>query len=100
MASKLEKSLTEKMTEAGYLVRKLGGTSIDPTGWPDRMILIGNSTVVFAEIKEPGDRLSEKQIARISNLDARGYKTFLIESEADITKAIETIQRALSIRRT
>ena len=77
-----EKSIESKLTAE---IRKLGGLApkfVSPglDGVPDRLILLPGGKVAFAELKAPGKTLRPLQAVRKRQLEALGFRVFVIDS--------------------
>ena len=77
-----EKSIESKLTAE---VRRLGGLApkfVSPglDGVPDRLILLPGGKVAFAELKAPGKTLRPLQAVRKRQLEALGFRVFVIDS--------------------
>ena len=76
-----EKSIESKLTAE---VRRLGGLApkfVSPglDGVPDRLILLPGGKVAFAELKAPGKTLRPLQAVRKRQLEALGFRVFVID---------------------
>ena len=81
-----EKSIESKLTAE---VRRLGGLApkfVSPglDGVPDRLILLPGGKVAFAELKAPGKTLRPLQAVRKRQLEALGFRVFVIDSTEQI----------------
>ena len=77
-----EKSIESKLTAE---VRRLGGLApkfVSPglDGVPDRLILLPGGKVAFAELKAPSKTLRPLQAVRKRQLEALGFRVFVIDS--------------------
>lgn len=68
----------------------MNASGISRRGVPDIMVII-KGKVFFAEIKEPGDRLSKIQSHTIEFLKSIGVPVFIIKNNDDIISFIEEI---------
>lgn len=82
----LEKEIEKKLTLA---VKKAGGISpkfVSPSfaGMPDRLILLPDGVIAFAELKAPGKKPRPLQAARHRLLRRLGFRVYIIDSEEQI----------------
>lgn len=84
-----EKQIEQKLVKAvkakGGLCLKFVSPSFD--GMPDRLILLPDGKIAFAELKAPGKKPRPLQIARHKTLMNLGFRVFIIDS----TEQIKTI---------
>ena len=90
----LEKHIEKKLVAA---VKKMGGIAakfVSPglDGMPDRLVLLPNGKIAFAEIKTPGKKPRPLQIRRIKQLRKLGFKCFVIDSDVQIGGILDEIQ--------
>jgi hypothetical protein len=86
-----EKLLDRKLSAA---LKKLGGWSIKllathVTGLPDRLCLLPNGVLFFAEIKTTGKKPKPVQLSVHKKLRELGFKVVVIDKSEDIIKALE-----------
>ena len=91
-----EKSIESKLTAE---VRRLGGLApkfVSPglDGVPDRLILLPGGKVAFAELKAPGKTLRPLQAVRKRQLEALGFRVFVIDSIEQIGGILDEIRTA------
>jgi len=91
--------MQEKQIEARLRrdVRSFGGFAlkfISPgmTGVPDRLVLLPSGRVVFVELKAPGRKLAPLQQKRKKQLEALGFKVYVIDSY----QAVEDFMREVA----
>lgn len=82
----LEKKIEQKLIAA---VKKAGGiapkfTSPGFLGMPDRLILLPDGHIGFAEIKAPGQKPRPLQLARHRLLRELGYRVYVIDDPEQI----------------
>ena len=82
----LEKTIENKLALA---VKKAGGIAVkfvSPSfaGMPDRLVLLPDSVIAFAELKAPGKKPRPLQEARHRLLRRLGFKVYVIDSEEQI----------------
>jgi hypothetical protein len=88
-----EKSIESKLTAE---VRRLGGLApkfVSPglDGVPDRLILLPGGKVAFAELKAPGKTLRPLQAVRKRQLEALGFRVFVIDSIEQIGGVLDEL---------
>lgn len=74
----IESYFCQAMLRVGALAVKVGHS-----GWPDRLVLLGNGEHFWAELKQEKGRLRAAQEIRIEDLEQLGDRTFVIRSRAD-----------------
>ena len=77
----IEKQIENKLTMA---VKKNGGIALKlvcPSfaGMPDRLILLPDGHIGFAELKAPGKKPRPLQVARHKMLRSLGYRVYVID---------------------
>lgn len=82
----LEKEIEKKLALA---VKKAGGIApkfVSPgyAGMPDRLVLLPDGVIVFAELKAPGQKPRPLQEARHRLLRRLGFRVYVIDSEDQI----------------
>lgn len=88
-----EKQIEEKLRNS---VKSKGGlclkfTSPGYDGVPDRIILLPNGKMAFAEIKAPGKQMRPLQKYRKRQLESLGFLVFCIDNADDIGGVIDEI---------
>lgn len=89
-----EKDIEQKMV---HEVKKHGGICpklVSPglTGMPDRLILLPDEKMGFAELKAPGKKPRPIQIARISQLRRLGFKVYVVDGVEQIDFVLDDIE--------
>ena len=89
-----EKDIEHKMV---HEVKKHGGIcpkleSPGLAGMPDRLILLPDGKMGFAELKAPGKKPRPIQIARISQLRRLGFKVYVVDGVAQIGYVLDDIE--------
>ena len=74
----IESKLTAEVRRFGGLAPKFVSPGLD--GVPDRLILLPGGKVAFAELKAPGKTLRPLQAVRKRQLEALGFRVFVIDS--------------------
>jgi len=90
----LEKHIEKKLVAA---VKKMGGIAakfVSPglDGMPDRLVLLPNGKIAFAELKAPGKKPRPLQIRRIKQLRKLGFECYVIDTDAQIGGILDEIQ--------
>lgn len=62
-------------------------------GVPDRIVLMPDGKIAFAELKAPGKKMRPIQERRRRQLESLGFKVYLIDSPEQIGGMIDEIQR-------
>lgn len=89
-----EKTIENKLTVA---VKKAGGIAVkfvSPSfaGMPDRLILLPDGVIAFAELKAPGKRPRPLQEARHRLLRSLGFRVYIIDSIEQIGGMLHELQ--------
>ena len=89
-----EKQIEQKLVQA---VRKSGGMClkfVSPNfdGMPDRLILLPGGKIAFAELKAPGKKPRQLQLARHRLLNQLGFKVYVLDSAEQIGEILDEIQ--------
>lgn len=91
--------MNEKLTERKLReeIKKLGGLALKFSspyhrGMPDRIVLMPEGKISFAEIKTTGKKPTELQKKAISELRALGFKAEIIDSQETLNKYLEEIK--------
>jgi hypothetical protein len=90
----LEKDIEHKLVME---VKRVGGlalkfTSPGMVGVPDRIILMPNGKIAFAELKAPGKKPRAIQVKRIKQIRQLGFKVYVIDNTQMIGGVIDEIQ--------
>lgn len=77
-------------------IEKIGGkafklTSPGTTGVPDRMVLLPEGKIIFAELKAPGKKLRPLQVHRVNQIRALGFRVDVINSKDDVDKFVRSV---------
>ena len=91
MSSLTEKDIERKLVKA---VKAAGGLALKFTspgyaGVPDRIVLMPEGMMCFAELKAPGKVMRPLQLKKKKELESLGFRVFCIDS-------IEQIQEVIS----
>ena len=89
-----EKTIEQKLVKA---VKAVGGIALKLTcpGWggvPDRLILLPDTRLAFVEVKAHGETLRPLQVKRKRQLEALGFKVYVIDGEEQIGGVLDEIQ--------
>jgi hypothetical protein len=85
----IEKTLVNTVKSAGGIAPKFVSPGF--SGMPDRLILLPEGHMAFAELKAPGKKPRPLQAARHRMLRRLGYKVFVIDSPEGLSEIIERI---------
>lgn len=94
MNSLREKEIEQKLRQS---VKTMGGICpkfVSPgyDGMPDRLILLPNGKIAFAEIKAPGKKPRPIQLARHRLLKSLGFKVYVIDDVNQIGGVLDEIR--------
>ena len=90
----LEKHIEQNLVQA---VRRMGGLApkfISP-GWagaPDRLVLLPSGRLAFVEVKAPGMTLRPLQVRRKGQLEALGFRVYVIDRSEQIGGVLDEIR--------
>ncbi len=87
--STIEKKLVTITKARGGIAPKF--TSPGFAGMPDRLILLPNGRMAFAELKAPGKKPRPLQEARHNLLRCLGFKVYVIDGAEQIGSVIDEI---------
>ncbi len=86
----IERKLVMEVKRVGGLALKF--TSPGMVGVPDRIILMPNGKIAFAELKAPGKKPRAIQVKRIKQIRQLGFKVYVIDNTQMIGGVIDEIQ--------
>ncbi len=86
----IEQKLTRTIKKHGGLCLKFVSPGYD--GVPDRIILLPNGKLAFAELKAPGKQMRPLQEYRKRQLEGLGFKVYVIDSIEAIGGVLSEIQ--------
>lgn len=89
LESRIENKLKLEVEKHGGMALKF--VSPGMAGVPDRIVLMKSEKVVFVELKAPGKKMRPLQIKRKKQLEALGFKVYLIDSLKKIEEFIEKV---------
>lgn len=75
--SKVERDIVQYAERRGWLVYKF--TAVNKRGVPDR-VLMRNGSVIFIEVKRPGETASGQQLLRIADIEAKGVACYVFDN--------------------
>jgi hypothetical protein len=92
LKSLIRKSSTEKITEK-YLfdrVKKAGGQCVKMTspGWPDRLVILPQNSMFFAEVKDTKITLRPTQKIVFPEIEKLGVKLYIITTKEQVDQCI------------
>ena len=88
-----EKNIEEKLVKAIRLMGGLAPKFVSPgfDGVPDRLILLPNGRMAFAELKAPGKQLRPLQKRRKRQLETLGFRVFVIDNTDQIGGVLDEL---------
>lgn len=86
----IERKLVAKTKTVGGIAPKFTSPGFD--GMPDRIILLPNGKMAFAELKAPGKKPRPLQEARHNLLRRLGFKVYVIDGVEQIGSVIDEVQ--------
>lgn len=88
-----EKQIENKLSMA---VKKRSGLcekwNSGTAGWPDRIIIMPDGKIAFAELKAPGKKPRPLQMSRHKALMKLGFRVYVIDSTEQIGEILDEIQ--------
>ena len=90
LEKQIEASLCKTIKAAGGLAPKFVSPGMD--GMPDRLILLPGGCMAFAELKAPGRTLRPLQVYRKRQLEALGFRVYVIDHPDHIGGVLDEIQ--------
>ena len=88
----IEQKLVKEVKNAGGLCLKFTSPGFD--GVPDRIILLPDGIIAFAELKAPGKKLRPLQEHRKRQLESLGFSVFCIDNTECIGGVVDEIYTA------
>lgn len=88
-----EKIVEEHLVKAIRLMGGLAPKFVSPgfDGVPDRLLLLPNGRMAFAELKAPGKQLRPLQKRRKRQLEALGFRIFVIDNTDQIGGVLDDL---------
>ncbi|OCA97854.1 VRR-NUC domain-containing protein [Clostridium beijerinckii] len=91
LESEIEKTLIIEVKKRGGMALKFISPNL--AGVPDRMILMDDGKMAFAELKAPGKKLRPLQIKRKAQLESLGFNVYCIDSKEQIGEILDAIEK-------
>ena len=90
----LEKTIEKKLTTAVKMAGGIAPKFVSPSfaGMPDRLILLPDGHIGFAELKAPGKKPRPLQCSRHRLLRKLGYHVYVIDDPEQIGGMIDELQ--------
>lgn len=85
----VERKLVQKVKAMGGLAPKFVSPGLN--GVPDRIILLQNGKIAFAEIKAPGEKMRPLQVRRKTQLERLGFSVYCVDDVAKIDSILRAI---------
>lgn len=86
----IEKRLTTEVKKAGGIAPKFVSPGF--AGMPDRIVLLPDGFLAFAELKAPGKKPRPLQLTRHRLLRSLGFKVYVIDSIEQIGGMLDELQ--------
>lgn len=88
-----EKEIERKLVEKVKAINGFALKFISPgfNGVPDRIILLQNGKMGFAEIKAPGEKMRPLQVRRKSQLERLGFSVYCVDGIEQIDNILKEI---------
>lgn len=88
-----EKTLEQQLTQAARRMSGIAPKFVSPglDGVPDRLVLLPGGKIAFVEVKAPGKLLRPLQVKRKRQLEALGFRVYVIDSVEPIQRIIREI---------
>ena len=86
----IEQQLVKVVNAAGGICPKFTSPGFD--GMPDRILLMPEGRIAFAEIKAPGKKPRPLQLKRHSQLRHLGFQVYVIDKKDQIGGILDEIQ--------
>ena len=90
LEKQIENRLKKSVEKAGGICLKF--TSPNYNGMPDRLVLLPDERIAFAELKSNGKKPRALQLARHKLLKRLGFKVYVIDDVEQIGGMIDEIQ--------
>lgn len=88
----VEKSLVRAVKKMGGMCPKFVSPGLD--GVPDRIILMPDAHIAFAELKAPGRMMRPLQVKRKRQLEQLGFQVYCIDDKDQIGGVLREIRSA------
>ena len=88
-----ERQIEQRLTQAVRQRQGLGPKWVSPglDGVPDRIILLPGGRIAFAELKAPGRPLRPLQRRRKAQLEALGFRVYVIDNQEQIGGVLDAL---------
>jgi hypothetical protein len=86
----IERKLVDEVLARDGFAPKL--TCLGMDGMPDRLILLPGGLMAFAELKAPSKHLRPLQLRRKRQLEALGFRVYIIDHPNQIGGVLDAIQ--------
>jgi len=86
----IEKQLVRQVRKIGGIAPKFVSPGFD--GMPDRLVLIPDGHIAFAELKAPGEKPQPLQLARHRLLRSMGFRVYVIDGAEQIGGMLDEIR--------
>ena len=86
----IERKLTIAAKNMGGIAPKFTSPGFD--GMPDRLVLLPHGRLAFVELKASGKKPRPLQVKRKRQLEALGFKVYVIDGEEQIGGVLDEIQ--------
>lgn len=86
----IEAKLVLMVKRAGGIAPKFVSPGFD--GMPDRLVLLPDGLIAFAELKAPGKKPRPLQLARHRLLQSLGFRVYVIDSEEQIGGMLDELR--------
>lgn len=88
--SMIEAALVREVKRCGGLCPKFVSPGLD--GVPDRIVLLPEGHIAFAELKAPGKKPRPLQVKRKRQLESLGFRVYVIDGIEQIGGVIDEIR--------
>jgi hypothetical protein len=92
LESKIEQKFTLMVKQRGGMAPKW--VSPGMAGVPDRIALLPDGHIGFVELKAPQQKPRAAQLARHRQLEALGFKVYVVDNPDKIEEVLDAIQTA------
>ena len=103
----ISKAIADAIKALGFKVLRLhsGGVKVrggymagNETGTPDRCVLLSGGTVVFLEVKRPGEKQRAEQVKWADDAAKWGHVVHVVDNTQDAIRLVLEAQRAAKRR--
>jgi hypothetical protein len=88
--SEIEKHLREQVKAAGGRAYKF--VSPGNNGVPDRIVLLPGGVLAFVELKAPGKKPTDLQLAQQNKIAKLGFKVYVMDSKEKVDEFIKRLK--------